>query len=76
MHDTQERAFASMGYLAIYPLLPPPYFICKSPLREWCQKACEDETGSLSHSDHSAYLSRIGRADERTRTAYPCSSYE
>jgi hypothetical protein len=26
--------------------------------------------------EFSAYLSRLGRADERTRTAYPCSSYE
>src|SRR5215208_5972748 len=27
-------------------------------------------------SEYSAYLSRILRAGERTRTAYPCSSYE
>jgi hypothetical protein len=26
--------------------------------------------------EFSAYLSRLWRADERTRTAYPCSSYE
>ena len=26
--------------------------------------------------ENPAYLSRIERADERTRTAYPCSSYE
>ena len=25
------------------------------------------------HSEYSAYLSRFKRADERTRTAYPCS---
>ena len=26
--------------------------------------------------EFSAYLSRVGRADERTRTAYLCSNYE
>ena len=29
--------------------------------------------GCFSEAEYSAYLSRIGRADERTRTAYPCS---
>jgi len=30
----------------------------------------------LSPSEYSTYLRRFERADERTRTAYPCSSYE
>jgi hypothetical protein len=30
--------------------------------------------GTLPASDYSAYLSQIQRAEERTRTAYPCSS--
>src|SRR5215216_4296337 len=30
-------------------------------------------TRDFSLSDYSAYLRRIERADERTRTAYPCS---
>jgi hypothetical protein len=29
--------------------------------------------GCFSEAEYSAYLSRIERADERTRTAYPCS---
>jgi hypothetical protein len=30
----------------------------------------------LPHFEYSAYLRKIERADERTRTADPCSSYE
>jgi hypothetical protein len=29
--------------------------------------------GYFDSSEYSAYLSRLKRADERTRTAYPCS---
>jgi hypothetical protein len=34
---------------------------------------CSSHAGSFHFYKYSAYLSRITRADERTRTAYPCS---
>ena len=36
-------------------------------------KRLQRRGGTLSLSDYSAYLRRLERADERTRTAYPCS---
>ena len=43
---------------------------------EWYQEALSDKSQSYFLSEYSAYLCWLGRADERTRTAYPCSSYE
>jgi hypothetical protein len=37
---------------------------------------CYSHAGSFHFYKYSAYLRRIVRADERTRTAYPCSNYE
>jgi hypothetical protein len=37
---------------------------------------CYSHAGSFHFYKYSAYLRRMVRADERTRTAYPCSNYE
>ena len=39
-------------------------------------KCPRQSTEGFAHSVYSAYLWEKQRADERTRTAYPCSSYE
>jgi hypothetical protein len=36
---------------------------------EWCHQALSDQTEETTAFENSAYLSRIERADERTRTA-------
>src|ERR687897_2435404 len=41
----------------------------------WCKELATLPRGFNQFAD-SAYPRRIMRADERTRTAYPCSSYE
>src|SRR5215211_859202 len=53
-----------------------------TPLTRWKQpsastsvvsSAPNDETQAAQNAGYSAYLRRFERADERTRTAYPCS---
>jgi hypothetical protein len=38
-------------------------------MAEWCHKALSDHTEDTTAFENPAYLSRIERADERTRTA-------
>jgi hypothetical protein len=40
---------------------------------EWYQEALSDKSQSYFLSEYSAYLCWVERAEERTRTAYPCS---
>jgi hypothetical protein len=43
---------------------------------QWYAESRRRRAEKVDLRDYLAYLRRFRRADERTRTAYPCSSYE